>query len=216
VIYGFEPLSDTQINVCEHGSGHYGVAEVRPAEVRQAEVRPGEDCPAEMRLADVRLDEHRPAEVRQAEVRLAEYRPAEHRPAEVRADEVRPAEVRPAEVRLAEVRLHVRILFPPLIPNLHPLLQYLQMLLIRHTHPSPCQAAPGRRWATSPRKRRDGTVDPFPLQGALCVGPSRDRNDPPPLAQGALLHSIMVACLKKINTVISHQVNDAMLSGQPA
>ena len=78
-----------------------------------------------------------PAEVGPAEVGLAEVGAAE-----VGTAEVGPAEVGPAEVGLAEVdkidtipswgRYWVQVVFPPSVPGLNALPEYLQMLFVGH------------------------------------------------------------------------------------
>src|SRR5262249_53051637 len=62
-----------------------------------------------------------------AEVRLAEVRPMEVRPMEVP-----PMEVRIAEVRLAQVRTDVGVLTTPRVPGIHALLEYRDVLVVRH------------------------------------------------------------------------------------
>src|SRR5215472_8405349 len=96
--------------------------EVRPAEVRPAEVRVLQVCPAEVRFAKLR-----PAEVRPAEVRPEEVRPPEVRPAELRHAEVRRAEVGPAEVRT-----DIAVLLTPGVPGGHALIEYRELLVVRH------------------------------------------------------------------------------------
>src|SRR4051794_10212376 len=71
-----------------------------------------------------------------AEVRPAEVRPGEVRLTEGRVVEVRRAEVRPVQVRPAEVRLNIRVLLPPPVPDLHPLLEQGYMFFVGHTAPS--------------------------------------------------------------------------------
>lgn len=51
---------------------------------------------------------------------------------EVRTTQVRPIEVRFPEVHISEVNLDVRTFFPPLIPNLDPLLKLCEMFWIPH------------------------------------------------------------------------------------
>lgn len=70
--------------------------------------------------------------VRPVKVRLADFRLVKVRLTKVRSAEVSLVEVGPTEVRPDKIRLFCRILLSPPIPDIHSLLQNLQMLWIRH------------------------------------------------------------------------------------
>src|SRR5207302_8165612 len=78
-------------------------------------------------------------EVGFAEVGTAEVGTAEVGTAEVGTAEVGTAEVGFAEVGIDEIRTHKNMVISPLMPNLHTLPEYINMLLICHdTFPSLC------------------------------------------------------------------------------
>ena len=66
-----------------------------------------------------------------------------------RRGEVHPGEVRPAEGRPPEVGPDVKVLFPPFVPSLHPLVHDSEMFQARHGLNCPATSA-SRSWRASP------------------------------------------------------------------
>jgi hypothetical protein len=127
----------TQVGIVEIGLAEVGIAEVGSVEVSPAKVSTVEVGMAEVGVAKSDTVEFGTVEFSLTEVRMAEICPVEASPTETDTSEVGPAEVgpkeiNPAELGIAEVWSHVCILFSPLIPNLHPLLENGEMLLISH------------------------------------------------------------------------------------
>src|SRR5262249_28587329 len=115
------------------------LAEVRLAKVRVRKVRTHQESLADVRPAEVRIEEERVLKVHSAEVRPAEVRPVEVLKAEKRP----PKAVR--KLRPAEVGTGISVLLTPLVPGVHALLEYRDVLVISH------RSSTGVRRCAAPR-----------------------------------------------------------------
>jgi hypothetical protein len=110
-------------DILDRPSAALGLPELRAGQVGAIEATINERRPLKISITKIGARQISYDKIGAAEVRAAEVRADEDCAAEVREDEVRVTEVREDEVRAAEVRRDIRILFPPLIPDLLPLFE---------------------------------------------------------------------------------------------
>ena len=131
----------------EVGLRKSGLAEVRPKEVGLLKIGLLETGLLKIGLLEYRLLKIRLSKVCASEVRPFETRPLKLRPLQVRPLKVSLLEVCPTEIgilevgllkvqllelRTAQIRMYLGILFPPPIPGLNALIEYVEVVLICH------------------------------------------------------------------------------------
>src|SRR6266571_924300 len=108
MLYSLKPFHDAQITISQSRSRHDGTSKIGSIEVGIAKVDASKFSPTEIC-------------------------PTEVSPAEVSPQEICMPKLETTNICLTDVWIDIWVLFPPLIPYLHPLPKDIKVLLVRHT-----------------------------------------------------------------------------------